>query len=205
VPIGFVPFLAQRSTWNNRKRGIEGCTPTNISRKWTEITTKNEGVRRHVLKLDPVELQQGEEKGGYRQRHSKQRKQTPPVEGWTARACRIATSCRTPASAIRAGTREVGHHCSKWWQRRANAGRQGEGSMDPPAGFLPPLYTYVAPGRCRARRLVSATPAHATQTLAGGLPARLYGPNKSRKSGGGAFHERRAQTAIVATVREPTR
>jgi hypothetical protein len=66
VPIGFVPFLAQRSTWNNRKRGIEGCTPTNISRKWMEITTKNEGVRRHVLKLDPVELQQGEEKGGYR-------------------------------------------------------------------------------------------------------------------------------------------
>jgi hypothetical protein len=41
------------------------------------------------------------------------------------------------------------------------------GSMNQPAGFLPPLYTYVTPRRC-AWRLVSAPPAHSTQTLAGG-------------------------------------
>jgi hypothetical protein len=103
------------------------------------------------------------------------------------KACRIATSCRTPAPAIRepalapqgrpvsGSGSEVGWMPlqqavgeNSWNSRRASTGWQRVGSMDLPVRFLPPLYTYTMPGRCHAQRLVFAPPTHATQTLAGG-------------------------------------
>jgi hypothetical protein len=49
--------------------------------------------------------------------------------------------------------------------RVVRVGKQRVGNMDPVAGFPPPLYTHVMPGRPYARCLVSAPPpppAHAT-------------------------------------------
>jgi hypothetical protein len=51
--------------WNNRKRGDRWLHTDEHLTEVDEKCHQNEGVRRQVLEMDPVELQQCEEERGY--------------------------------------------------------------------------------------------------------------------------------------------